>query len=101
MKKIGFVGLGIMGKPMAKCLLKGGCRLMVNDLDSRAVNELVTLGAISGSLSEIGEQCEVIFTILPNGNYPTDDAQMAGGAGCATTCRAVAAPVSGCCRRHS
>ena len=67
-KLTGFIGLGIMGKPMAKCLLKGGCRLMVNDLDSRAVNELVTLGAISGSLSEIGEQCEVIFTILPNGS---------------------------------
>ncbi len=67
-KLTGFIGLGIMGKPMAKCLLKDGCRLMVNDLDSRAVNELVTLGAISGSLSEIGEQCEVIFTILPNGS---------------------------------
>ncbi|WP_026395517.1 2-hydroxy-3-oxopropionate reductase [Acetobacterium malicum] len=67
-KLTGFIGLGIMGKPMAKCLLKSGCPLMVNDLDTSAVNELVVLGAISGSLSEIGEQCEVIFTILPNGS---------------------------------
>ena len=52
---------------MAKCLLENGCSLMVNDLDNSAVDELVALGAVSGSLSEIGEQCEVIFTILPNG----------------------------------
>lgn len=69
MKKLtGFVGLGIMGKPMAKCLLNSGCSLMVNDLDTSAVDELLTLGAVTGSLSEIGEQCEVIFTILPNGS---------------------------------
>lgn len=73
MKKLtGFVGLGIMGKPMAKCLLNSGCALMVNDLDNNAVNELVALGAVSGSLSEIGEQCEAIFTILPNGSIVQD-----------------------------
>ncbi|MDI3537628.1 MAG: 2-hydroxy-3-oxopropionate reductase [Eubacteriaceae bacterium] len=64
---VGFIGLGIMGKPMAKNLLSKGVELMVNDLDKDAVAELVSLGAKSGSLSEIGEKCQVIFTILPNG----------------------------------
>jgi len=64
---VGFIGLGIMGKPMAKNLLGKGVELMVNDLDKDAVAELVSLGAKSGSLSEIGEKCQVIFTILPNG----------------------------------
>lgn len=45
MKKAGFIGLGIMGKPMAKNLLKGGCELLVNDLNEAAVKELVELGA--------------------------------------------------------
>jgi len=73
MKKLtGFVGLGIMGKPMAKCLLKSGCPLMVNDLDTNAVKELVDLGAVAGSLTDIGEQCETIFTILPNGKIVQD-----------------------------
>lgn len=70
-----------MGKPMAKCLLNSGCALMVNDLDNNAVNELVALGAVSGSLSEIGEQCEVIFTILPNGSIVQAVLFDAGGIG--------------------
>lgn len=67
MKKAGFIGLGIMGKPMAKNLLKGGCELLVNDLNEAAVKELVELGAKKATLAEIGEQCEVVLTILPNG----------------------------------
>ncbi|WKY48062.1 2-hydroxy-3-oxopropionate reductase [Eubacteriaceae bacterium ES3] len=64
---VGFIGLGIMGKPMAKNLLNKGVALMVNDLDKVAVVELTELGALSGSLNEIGEKCSVVFTILPNG----------------------------------
>ncbi len=66
-KLIGFIGLGIMGKPMAKNLIKGGCSLLVNDLNKEAEAELVAAGARAGTLAEIGDQCEVIFTILPNG----------------------------------
>ena len=46
--KIGFIGLGIMGKPMAKNLLKAGCELYVNDLNKDAVAELVAGGAKEG-----------------------------------------------------
>ncbi|MGE4213521.1 MAG: 2-hydroxy-3-oxopropionate reductase [Anaerotignaceae bacterium] len=67
MKKAGFVGLGIMGSPMAKNLLKGGCELMVYDLNPKVVDEFVALGAQAGSLAQIGSDCEIIFTILPNG----------------------------------
>lgn len=67
MKKTGFIGLGIMGRPMAKNLLKAGVELVVNDLDKQAVADLVNLGAKSATAEEIGAACDVIFTILPNG----------------------------------
>lgn len=66
--EIGFIGLGIMGKPMAKNLLKKGCKLWVNDLDEKAVAEVVALGAKGASLKEIGKECKIIFTILPMGS---------------------------------
>ena len=46
MKKIGFIGLGIMGKPMAKNLLKAGYSLTVYDIVSEAVKELVAVAKI-------------------------------------------------------
>lgn len=67
MSKVGFVGLGIMGKPMAINMLSAGIDLMVNDLNEAAVEELKTAGASVGTLAEIGAQCDVIFMILPNG----------------------------------
>ena len=72
MKKLGFIGLGIMGKPMAKNLIKGGYDLVVYDLNKKVVDEFVQLGAESKSLIEIGQECEVIFTILPNGKIVQD-----------------------------
>ena len=67
MGKIGFIGLGIMGKPMSRNLLKGGADLLVYDIDAAAVETLVKEGAVSASLSEIGEACDMVFTILPKG----------------------------------
>ena len=67
MSKVGFVGLGIMGKPMAKNMLAAGVDLMVNDLNQDAVEELKAAGASAGTLAEIGAQCDVIFMILPSG----------------------------------
>lgn len=65
--KIGFIGLGIMGKPMAKNLLKAGYDLMVLDLKKSAVEELTALGAQAGESNvDIASQCEVIITMLPN-----------------------------------
>lgn len=67
MKKVGFIGLGIMGKPMALNLLKAGCDLMVSDLNPTAVNEVSAAGAAVGTYEEIGETSDVIITILPSG----------------------------------
>lgn len=64
--KIGFIGLGIMGKPMAKNLLKAGYNLTVSSVN-KAAPELVSAGATSATNSEIGETCDIIFTMLPNG----------------------------------
>lgn len=67
MLKAGFIGLGIMGRPMAKNLIKGGVELVVNDLNKAAVEDLVASGAKSGTLAEIGRDCDVVLCILPNG----------------------------------
>ena len=67
MEKVGFIGLGIMGRPMALNLLKAGCEIMVSDINQEVVNELAGAGAETGSYQEIGEKCDVIITILPNG----------------------------------
>ncbi|QCX34502.1 2-hydroxy-3-oxopropionate reductase [Caloramator sp. E03] len=65
--KIGFIGLGIMGKPMAKNLIKAGYELVVLDLNKAAVDELTALGAQAGKSNvDIANQCDVIITMLPN-----------------------------------
>jgi 2-hydroxy-3-oxopropionate reductase len=67
MHKIGFIGLGIMGKPMAKNLLKAGYQLIVYDLNTIAIKELVNSGASEGkSPSDVASRCEIIITMLPN-----------------------------------
>lgn len=66
--KIGFVGLGIMGKPMASLLVKAGLEVLVNDLNNAAVAELRDLGAEETDLATMGKTCEIVFTILPNGS---------------------------------
>lgn len=70
--KLGFIGLGIMGKPMAKNLLNAGMKLMVSDLNNDAVNELVNMGAEQGTYAEIGAQCDIVITMLPNGQIVQD-----------------------------
>ncbi len=65
--KIGFIGLGIMGKPMAKNLLSAGYDLVVHDVVSDAVKELVDAGAADGHSSDkVAEQSDIIITMLPN-----------------------------------
>lgn len=66
-KIIGFIGLGVMGKPMASNLLRAGYSVMVLDVLTGPVEELVSEGAIRGESPEnIGEKCSVIITMLPN-----------------------------------
>jgi 2-hydroxy-3-oxopropionate reductase len=64
---IGFIGLGIMGKPMAANLLKKGCELLVYDINPQALADLQQAGATPATLAEIGAACSIIFTMLPNG----------------------------------
>ena len=65
--KIGLIGLGIMGKPMAKNMLNGGYTdLLVSDLNKAAVEEVVACGAKAATNKEIGETCDVVLTMLPN-----------------------------------
>jgi len=67
MAKIGFIGLGIMGKPMSKNLLKAGYQIVVCDIVKAAVEELVSAGAqAAGTPKEVAEQTEIIVTMLPN-----------------------------------
>lgn len=63
--KIGFIGLGHMGNPMVKNLLKAGHSLKIYDLNSKAVAALVEEGAeAASSLMELVQQVEVVFTML-------------------------------------
>lgn len=64
--KIGLIGLGIMGKPMAKNLLKAGYELVVNDRNQASIDEVVAAGATCATQAEIGETCDVVLTMLPN-----------------------------------
>ena len=64
MEKIGFIGLGIMGKPMALNLIKAGYNLTVYNRSSTAVDELVALGASAADSSkDVAAKSNVIITI--------------------------------------
>ena len=66
-KVIGFIGLGIMGKPMAKHLLKAGYPLVVRDIVQAAVDELVAAGARSAPTArEVAAQCDILITMVPD-----------------------------------
>ena len=66
-ERIGFIGLGIMGKPMAKNLLKAGYTLKAYDIVPAPVAELVESGAQAGTSSkDVAQESEVVITMLPN-----------------------------------
>ncbi|MFQ3619928.1 MAG: 2-hydroxy-3-oxopropionate reductase [Spirochaetales bacterium] len=65
--KIGFIGLGIMGKPMSKNLLKAGYKLVVYDIVQEAVKEVAAAGAEVGtSPKDVTSKTDIIITMLPN-----------------------------------
>lgn len=65
--KVGFIGLGIMGKPMSKNLVKAGYELVVFDFNEAAVKELEEMGATAAkSSADVAGQCDVIITMVPN-----------------------------------
>jgi len=66
MSLVGFIGLGIMGRPMARNLLRNGQGLLVYDIDPTATQALVDHGARAASgPAQIGAECEVVFLSLP------------------------------------
>lgn len=67
MKKIGFIGLGIMGRPMALNLINAGYSLKVYDIDATRANELASKGAsVAKSAKETASDVDVVITMLPN-----------------------------------
>ena len=65
--KVGFIGLGIMGKPMVENLLKANVTVLVNDLNKEAEHEVVMRGANAVSVQQMAQQADYVITSLPNG----------------------------------
>ncbi len=77
MERIGFIGLGIMGKPMARNLVKAGYPLTVYNRSRGAVDELAAEGATpASSPREVAERSDVVITMLPD--VPTVERVIAG-----------------------
>ena len=80
MSVIGFIGLGIMGRPMAKNLIKAGHQLIVHDVVRGSVDDVVASGAArGGSSADVASKSEIAITMLPDG--PDVEAAVLGPAG--------------------
>ena len=67
MLKIGYIGLGLMGKSIARNILKAGFPLVIHNRSQTAVDELVQEGALQGeSPAAVARQVDIIFTNLPD-----------------------------------
>jgi 2-hydroxy-3-oxopropionate reductase len=67
METIGFIGLGIMGKPMALNLIKAGHRLVVHSRSRKPVDELVAAGATSAATpAEVAKAASTVITMVPD-----------------------------------
>lgn len=66
-QKIGYIGLGIMGKSIARNIIKAGYQVMVHNRSRESVNELVNEGAIEAhSPAEVAQNVDIVFTNLPD-----------------------------------
>jgi 2-hydroxy-3-oxopropionate reductase len=66
--KVGFIGLGIMGKPMVRNLRKAGHELVVHDIFAKSVDEMVGDGIERGaSAKDVAARTELVITMLPDG----------------------------------
>jgi 2-hydroxy-3-oxopropionate reductase len=71
--RIGFIGLGIMGSPMARNLIKAGRELVVYDVVAERVTDVVRAGARAGTSSkDVASQVDVVITMLPNSPHVKD-----------------------------
>jgi 2-hydroxy-3-oxopropionate reductase len=77
---VGFIGLGIMGRPMARNLIKAGHQLAVYDLNPPLVAELATSGAVRGeSARDVASRSQVTIAMVPDG--PDVEAAILGPSG--------------------
>ena len=68
MSNIGFIGLGIMGRPMAKNLLKAGHQVTVYDIMPKGMDDVVSAGAQKGSSpKDVSSRTDIIITMVPDG----------------------------------
>jgi len=82
MTELGFIGLGIMGKPMASHLVKAGHTVHVCDLVEESVKLLCSLGAKACSCcKEVAQKCDIIFIMVPD--TPDVEAVLFGAEGVA------------------
>jgi 2-hydroxy-3-oxopropionate reductase len=66
--KIGFIGLGIMGRPMSKNVMKGGHKVIAFDVFPEPLADVVAAGAEKGtSAKEVASQADLVITMLPDG----------------------------------
>ncbi|HSW50334.1 MAG TPA: 2-hydroxy-3-oxopropionate reductase [Bryobacteraceae bacterium] len=66
--RIGFIGLGIMGKPMSRNLIRAGHKLVVHDVVAAPVDEVVAAGAERGaSAKDVASRSDIVVTMLPDG----------------------------------
>ncbi|MBN1265354.1 MAG: NAD-binding protein [Anaerolineales bacterium] len=85
-KRIGYIGLGLMGKPMARNLMKAGYEVMVHNRSQASVKELAAEGArAASSPREVAENSDIIFTNLPDS--PDVEQVVLGKNGIAEGCR--------------
>ena len=64
--KLGFVGVGVMGRPMARRLIEHGHSLVIYDHNEEALAELSAIGAqVAGSARQVADSAQVVFTSLP------------------------------------
>jgi 2-hydroxy-3-oxopropionate reductase len=80
MSKIGFIGLGIMGKTMARNLIKAGHKLTVFDIVPEKMDELAQAGASKGSSSkDVASRNDIVITMLPNSPHVREAVLGPGG----------------------
>ena len=78
--KVGFIGLGIMGKPMTRNLIKAGHQLVVYDIVPSLISELTVSGAAAGkSAKDVAASSQVTITMVPDG--PEVEAAVLGPGG--------------------
>ena len=65
--KLGFIGIGYMGRPIAQRLLQAGFQLTTYDRDRSKAQEMIQYGStVAGSIAELSSGCDVLLTCLPN-----------------------------------